>query len=410
MSDFFQDLNDKEDLIKMRVLFVGAIVCSFVFYYFLVRLSEGRDFFPGRIGTAVVATLAFVLSYVAPRITLSHLFKYVMLSYVFLYIYLLHINDWSVFHRWSYFVVGALFCTSVPNWRDFPFTATVTMVTPIIAGFYSPLTVLELVHFHTANLTVFFIIGVSIKSVFHYRQEVMKLTKTLVQSSKMAALGEMAGGIAHEINTPLSIIIGYVDLVKNQLSDGNKFDEKKTHELLDKIEMTSFRISQIIQGLRHFSREGSEDRYEITDLRDVVSESLHLCTEKFKINKINLITTISPTPVMCNCQRIQIIQILINLLNNAYDACNTLPNPKIRITLEAKDIYALITVTDSGPGVPSNLDSKIMQPFFTTKEVGSGTGLGLSVSLGIANAHKGFLYLDRSISPSTFVLKLPLAV
>lgn len=409
MSDVFKELTEKAELKRSRLLYVCAFVCSLIFYIFMVELSPyKRDFVPGRIGTAVVSLFALSASYLTQKKIAASLFNCVMLSYVFLYLYLLHINQWSVFHRWSYFVVGAIFCSSVITWKNYVFTAVVSLLAPLIAGFYSPLSSLELIHFHAANFTVFFVIGISVKSVFTYKKEVISLSRSLVQTSKMAALGEMAGGIAHEINSPLSIIIGNIDLVRAKLSGEKQIDEK-INQLLGKVETTSFRIARIIQGLLNFSREASQDVFEVTDIREIISESLNLCSEKFKSNHILLIADYAPTPIRVACQKVQITQILINLLNNAFDACHGVKNPEVKISAAVDENYAVISVIDNGPGVPPELESKIMQPFFTTKPVGSGTGLGLSISLGIANKHNGFLYLDRNVSASCFVLKLPLA-
>lgn len=410
MSDVFKELSEKAELNKSRLLYISALVCSFIFYWFMVELSPyKRDFFPGRIITAAVSSIALLASFLTRRKIAALLFNCVMLSYVLLYLYLLHINEWSVFHRWSYFVVGAIFCSSVVTWKNYIFTAAVSLLAPLIAGFYSPLSTFELIHFHAANFTVFFVIGISVKSVFTYKKEVLTLTRSLVQTSKMAALGEMAGGIAHEINSPLGIIVGNIELIKAKMS-GDKYNDEKVNKLLSKVEATSFRIARIIQGLLNFSREASHDIFEVTDIREIISESLSLCSEKFKSNHILFIAEYAPFPIRVTCQKVQITQILINLLNNAFDACHDVKNPQVKISASANENYAFISVTDNGPGVPPELESKLMQPFFTTKPVGSGTGLGLSISLGIAIAHKGFLYLDRNVSASCFVLKLPLAV
>ena len=161
--------------------------------------------------------------------------------------------------------------------------------------------------------------------------------------------------------------------------------------------------------MRFFSSEGTNDKFELLDLRDVIAESLNFCAEKLKINRVNLQTEIPDLPAFSNCQKVQIIQVLFNLLNNAFDACHKLPNPEIKIELVFEPDFARIQISDNGTGVSQAIEAKIMQPFFTTKPVGSGSGLGLSVALGIAHAHHGTIFLDRKISSSCFVLKLPLA-
>ena len=285
-------------------------------------------------------------------------------------------------------------------------TAAASLALPLIAGFFSPLLVLELVHFHAANLTLFFVIGISNRAVFKYKAEVLNLTKTMVQSSKMAALGEMAGGIAHEINTPLSVIAGYAEMLRSKFIQINS--DKRIIEIIEKIESTTFRIADIILGLRQFSREGSSDDFKATDMREATTHALRLCSEKFAIQGVKLVSILPESPLIVECQRNQIIHAVINLLNNAFDACHKVPSATIQIILSQKDSFAVTHISDNGPGVPEEHDTKIMQPFFTTKKIGGGTGLGLSVASGIALSHHGTLYLDRKLSASSFIFKIPL--
>ena len=407
MANIFEDLSASGDLIKARILYASAFACSFIFYGFMVTLSPiHMDFLSGRFVTAAVSIAALASTYLKPKLNLNYFFILLMVSYLGVYLYLLDLHDWSAFHRWSYFVVAAIFCSCAFTWNSYLITAAVSLILPLVAGFFSPLSPLELIHFHSANLTLFALIGISTRAVFKYKSEVLNLTKTMVQSSKMAALGEMAGGIAHEINTPLSVIAGYAEMLRSKLILMNS--EKRLIDIIEKIESTTFRIADIILGLRQFSREGSSDDFQAIDIREVITQALKLCSEKFTIKCVTLISKIPEIPLFVNCQKNQIVHAVINLLNNAFDACHKVPGAKIQIVLSQMDAFVTIHVSDNGPGVPRELDLKIMQPFFTTKKIGGGTGLGLSVASGIALSHHGSLYLDRELSASSFIFKIPL--
>ncbi len=229
--------------------------------------------------------------------------------------------------------------------------------------------------------------------------------KILTHSAKMSALGEMAGGIAHEINSPLGIIT----LHAQQLE---RFQQRQalTPEIIYReahlIGTTAKRIGDIIKGLRAFAREGENDPFESTPLASIVEDAMVLCRAKFKAREIELRVGKIPD-VSIDCRSVQIGQVLLNLLTNAYDAVQSLPERWISVDAQEAGEYVEISVSDSGRGVPPEIIPKLMQPFFTTKEVGKGTGLGLSISKGIVDNHDGSLELDSSSEHTRFVVRLP---
>lgn len=232
------------------------------------------------------------------------------------------------------------------------------------------------------------------------------LEAKLQQASKLSAMGEMAGGIAHEINNPLAIIVAKVSLIKHMLKSG-KVDIPALESIATRVEDTTQRIARIIRGLRTISRDGERDAYVNQPLTRIISDTMDLCSERIKDHGIDFKADVAEDVVL-TCRPVQISQVLMNLLANAVDAIDGAPEKWIRI--EAQPLAAgghEISVTDSGPGVPPDLDDKIMQPFFTTKPPGKGTGLGLSISRSIAQDHGGTLFLDRSSPRTRFVLRLP---
>lgn len=227
----------------------------------------------------------------------------------------------------------------------------------------------------------------------------------LINSSKMYSLGVMAGGIAHEINTPLAIIAINLSNVKEALTREN-YDKRQAVEALESIEKTTFRIANIVKGLRTFSMDGSKDPFTTVKLKSVIEDTLSLCQERFKEHEMALRVPIIREDITLDCRPTEIGQVLLNLLNNAYDAVHSAQEKWIEIEIRDGDSIE-ISVSDSGAGIQPELRNKIMEPFFTTKEIGKGTGLGLSISKGIIESHNGTLVLDPKSKHTKFVIRIP---
>jgi C4-dicarboxylate-specific signal transduction histidine kinase len=228
----------------------------------------------------------------------------------------------------------------------------------------------------------------------------------LVNSAKMSALGEMAGGIAHEINTPLGTI-GMVGDQIDELIAEDPIDKKMIHEMTQVISGTVQRIGGIIRGLRTFSRDVSQDRFEPIPLKRILEDTLGLCREKLKHGNVQISCDLIPDDLKVYCRAVQISQVLLNLINNACDAILPLPEKWIKVEAKKDGDFAEVFITDSGNGIPEEVRNKIFQPFFTTKDIGKGTGLGLSISRGIVDAHRGSMTLDSQCENTRFILRLP---
>ena len=230
----------------------------------------------------------------------------------------------------------------------------------------------------------------------------------LVYSTKMASLGEMAGGIAHEINNPLAIIKGRVNSVLKILENENFERKQEALSKLQNIDATTDRVFQIVKGLKQFSRNSDNDDFIEERLNKIVEETLSFCVEKFKYNEVDVIIS-GDFNVKIKCHPAEMIQVLLNLLNNSYDAIENSKDKWIKVDCKIDDKNKLVTLycSDSGPGVPEHILDKIMEPFFTTKDVGKGTGLGLSISKGIIENHFGKFYYDVNAKNCTFVIELP---
>jgi signal transduction histidine kinase len=228
----------------------------------------------------------------------------------------------------------------------------------------------------------------------------------LVQSSKMTALGEMAGGIAHEINNPLAIIKTISAQIAELAAESN-VDTETLRSMAATNEKTVDRITKIVQGLRVFSRDGSKDRLLPVNVAHLIGNTVGLCQERFRNHGVNLAIDPIPAELYFEGRETQISQVILNLLQNAYDAIHDTKENWIRITVTERDLWIEIRVMDSGAGIPDKVREKLFEPFFTTKDVGLGTGLGLSVSQGIVRDHHGELGIDTECANTCFVLRLP---
>jgi len=231
----------------------------------------------------------------------------------------------------------------------------------------------------------------------------------MLASARLSALGMMAGGVAHEINNPLSIIhASAADLLRKVKLEGAVPVEVALSNG-ERVLQTANRIAKIIKSMRHLAREGSQDKARPTPVSRILDEALEVCKERFKNHSVDLLLpNIDPALSVC-CREVQIAQVLLNLLQNAFDAVTEQAGERwVCVGVEVQDDEVKFSVTDSGPGIPPQLKTKIMEPFFTTKEVGKGTGLGLSLSQTIVKNHGGKLELTAQDGHPCFSFSLPL--
>lgn len=236
-------------------------------------------------------------------------------------------------------------------------------------------------------------------------EEVAQRSQQLVHAARLASLGEMAGGIAHEINNPITIIHGNTTLLVKKIAK-NEFTAEIAMGYLRKILQTTERITKIVKGLRQISRSSDGEQITPVSLDSVVTDSLELCSERFRNNGVKLEVAAVPA-ITIHCRPVQISQVILNLLNNAFDAVQENEEKWVRLEFEDTPEKFILRVTDSGKGIPEAVAVKLFQPFFTTKEPGKGTGLGLSISRGIIEAHQGKFSLNRDCPNTQFVIEIP---
>lgn len=257
------------------------------------------------------------------------------------------------------------------------------------------------------NITGYLGVGEDLTDQKRLEEELKKKQLDMIHSSRMATLGEMASGVAHEINNPIAIIRSQAELSMKALNR-EPLDLSKIERGLEKIVRTSDRVANIIAGLRTISRDGSTDPLLPASLNTIIKDTLSLSKARFESKNID-ISVESPTDWTIECRPTQITQVLLNILNNSFDAISNLDTRWVHLKVSAIENSVILRIEDSGEGIPKPIQDKIFDPFFTTKEVGSGTGLGLSIAAGIMKDHHGSLELDRESRRTAFILKFPSA-
>ncbi len=227
-------------------------------------------------------------------------------------------------------------------------------------------------------------------------------------SDLFSALGMTAGNIAHEINNPLAIIHPSASDLIESATDAT-ISQDGIARAASRIKNTANRITKIVKSLRQISRDGSADPFQRASVSVIIDQTLELCKERFRAHSVSLDIPVVDPNLHVLYREVQIAQVLLNLLQNAFDAVVDLPSNKwVRISVIPQPASVVFSVIDSGPGVPPDLQQRIMVPFFTTKPVGRGTGLGLSLSKAIVEEHGGQLQLSQSDQHTCFSFSVPL--
>jgi two-component system NtrC family sensor kinase len=235
--------------------------------------------------------------------------------------------------------------------------------------------------------------------VFEDVTEKISLQQRLLTSEKLASIGLLSAGVAHEINTPLTGISSYIQMLQKKLTD--------THyaQLLEKIEAQTDRVARIIKNLLAFARNPSDTSFHRVNIKEILEEILSLIDYKLKNMNILLKLELQPIPAI-SAQGERLQQVFINIILNALDAMPQ--GGTLGIQLSTEDNQAVVRISDTGTGIKPEHMAHIFDPFFTTKGIGKGTGLGLSISYAIVKEHEGHIQVSSEVGRgSTFTITLP---
>ncbi len=231
--------------------------------------------------------------------------------------------------------------------------------------------------------------------------EMSRMKEDLVQAEKLAAIGELASGVAHELNNPLTSIIGLTDLL---LMNDNKEEDIQDFTT---IKEQAHRCRKIILNLLQFARKQNFNM-EYAQVKGVLEKTLELLHYELKTSGIELALELGTSLPLTKIDSSRIQQVFLNIISNAKDSLAHSPRPKLTIKTENVDGKIKVYFIDNGCGMPADVVNKIFDPFFTTKEVGKGTGLGLSVSYGIVHDHGGAITVQsKEGEGAAFCVELP---
>jgi len=237
--------------------------------------------------------------------------------------------------------------------------------------------------------------------------ELREKQEQLVQAGKLATLGELTTGVAHELNNPLNNIGLFIGNVIDLIELGEADPQRMLHELHSAMQQVH-KATEIISHLRTFGRAATVSREPVV-INQVIQRAISLVHKQLHLRQIEVQLRFPSEDVIVIGNAIQMEQVFINLLTNARDALADMTQKLITITCTVKTDVVNIHFCDTGPGIPAGLEQRIFDPFFTTKEVGAGTGLGLSITYGIIKEHQGSIAVEsRPGEGALFIIQLPL--
>lgn len=229
----------------------------------------------------------------------------------------------------------------------------------------------------------------------------------LAASSKLSALGEISAALTHEINNPLSVILGRAEMIKETLSN-DKPDVTSALAMVNSIVNTAQKIEKIMKTVRSLSHGGG-DVEPLSDVRvqEIVDSALDIVGSRLRHHGMGLEKVLPASDVVMTCRPTELFQILVNLINNAHDAIKGSEAPWVQVGAKESDGGILFEITDSGSGISPEIQRKLFEPFFTSKKVGEGTGLGLTISMSLAERSGARLFYDGGCKNTRFCLWVP---
>jgi signal transduction histidine kinase len=254
------------------------------------------------------------------------------------------------------------------------------------------------------------------KNVTNWKMSEKRLVdhqQALFHSNRLSYLGEMAGQIAHEINNPLTIILGNSQIMKKSIKGEVSEENEMLLKSIQKIEFMVERITKLIKMMRTLSKQNNILPQSKSKVFDLVSSVISTLNDKFNAYEIEITTNtnnLERTEILC--YPTEISQVILNILLNSIDAIilsKRTEARKISVNLEQKKNEILIKITNNGDEISKEIADRVFEPFFTTKPVGHGTGLGLSISKRIIEQHQGNISFESSIEKTTFIITLPIS-
>jgi len=239
--------------------------------------------------------------------------------------------------------------------------------------------------------------------------EKQMMNERVIEAGKLASLGELAAGIAHEINNPVAVMVEEAGWMQDLMEEDSLRDSPNVEEFrqsLKQIRTQGIRCKEITHKLLSFARK-TDPRPKIVQLNDLIQEVVNLCQQRARYATVKIITTLDPDLPLVYVSPTELQQVLMNLINNSLDAIDR-RGGKVEVRTKTEEGFVVIEVSDDGPGIPEAYLPRVFDPFFTTKPVGKGTGLGLSICYGIITRMGGKISVNSAVGVGTsFNLRIP---
>jgi two-component system NtrC family sensor kinase len=230
-----------------------------------------------------------------------------------------------------------------------------------------------------------------------------ELEEELVQREKLSALGELVSAVAHELNNPLTAVLGYAEIIQQFNSP------KQLEDDIARLYKEAVRCKHMVKNLLGFARKPKPEKTPV-DIHTIIRDTINLKTHQFKSDRVDVHTSFDPRMPEIMLDPYQMQQVFLNILNNAHQALTEKKGDRniwIESRLDGDGI--ILTISNNGPYIRKDAINKIFEPFYSTKEIGYGTGLGLSICRGIIRSHKGIIgATSRPGGKTTFTIELPI--
>ncbi|PJB53777.1 MAG: hypothetical protein CO099_05270, partial [Bdellovibrio sp. CG_4_9_14_3_um_filter_39_7] len=237
--------------------------------------------------------------------------------------------------------------------------------------------------------------------------EKVLLEKQVEIDSRLSMIGQLFSNVAHEVSNPLMTISMKCELMEERL-EKHGFNKKEFSQFVTDIKHHISRINQTIKSTRTAVRNTDRDLFQMDNIEDIIKEALSVCDSKIQLSNIKILRESDFTkPIELYCRKIQIEQVLINLISNACDSIRNQERPWIEIETYQNEENIIISIKDSGAGISPEAQELMKGPFYTSKPPGEGTGLGLYISRKIIQEHHGEIYIDNDCTNTKFILKFP---
>ncbi|MHC1728225.1 MAG: sensor histidine kinase [Syntrophobacteraceae bacterium] len=261
----------------------------------------------------------------------------------------------------------------------------------------------------TIFITAFVLSRKTVRHIKRADSEKEMMNEQVIETGKMASIGELAAGIAHEINNPVAVMVEEAGWLDDLLEEEDFKDSKNLTEFqraLHQIKIQGVRCREITHKLLSFARKTDPHVREI-QINDLVSEVVDISEQKARYSSIKINRYFAPDLPVIQASPTELQQIILNLINNAVDAIGT-KGGTIDVCTKDEEGHVVVSVSDTGEGIPQAILGRIFDPFFTTKPVGKGTGLGLSICYGIVNKMEGSISVSSAVGIGTaFHVRIP---